>query len=389
MLFFALSTVVHYPLLKILFFSKDVELTIDAKRYFLLLNFVSDIIWLQIGLTMYNHRRCTDPRSLTLSKCLYCLIIPTLVLFITPMKALMTEDLSGIMTDSPRYFGFAYYVLRDLTFYAFGIYSLFMIVTLMIYLTESRRQKVVAKSILLTQTALALVAYCSVPLTYATAWTCIAAVTTLHYIENLISLLQDNQEPKKWRRSAFILFTPFILFGFIKGQHIYQKLDASLENRSLFLPFLWLVQWLVVMIITMLTVISVLLSKGIFSSLWRYFKRSSCYKKIRGWIIPPPLRVFTIPRRRTGSIELQVLEETQSNQNKRLLDRASFELQYAPCPICFDDLVSGQTALEVVKCKHIFHNECLLTWLKQTPSCPMCRAEIARIYLDEEHANIG
>ncbi|KAJ3085006.1 hypothetical protein HK102_000402 [Quaeritorhiza haematococci] len=47
------------------------------------------------------------------------------------------------------------------------------------------------------------------------------------------------------------------------------------------------------------------------------------------------------------------------------------------CGICLEDFVAGSedTATEM-PCKHIFHEECLLTWLKQSNTCPHCRYEI-------------
>ncbi|XP_059097945.1 E3 ubiquitin-protein ligase RNF181-like [Tigriopus californicus] len=45
------------------------------------------------------------------------------------------------------------------------------------------------------------------------------------------------------------------------------------------------------------------------------------------------------------------------------------------CPICLkkceqDDLIN------VLPCKHKFHPECILPWLKKTSSCPLCRFEL-------------
>jgi hypothetical protein len=41
-----------------------------------------------------------------------------------------------------------------------------------------------------------------------------------------------------------------------------------------------------------------------------------------------------------------------------------------PCPICFDDMQEKHYS----ECKHAFHKECLLEWLKHHQTCPICRA---------------
>ena len=45
------------------------------------------------------------------------------------------------------------------------------------------------------------------------------------------------------------------------------------------------------------------------------------------------------------------------------------------CVICLEEFTSGE---EVVKltCGHLFHEECILGWLKINCTCPMCRLEL-------------
>ena len=43
-----------------------------------------------------------------------------------------------------------------------------------------------------------------------------------------------------------------------------------------------------------------------------------------------------------------------------------------PCIICGDPIAA--TAL--LDCQHCFHFGCLETWIKQVPSCPICRSAI-------------
>lgn len=43
-----------------------------------------------------------------------------------------------------------------------------------------------------------------------------------------------------------------------------------------------------------------------------------------------------------------------------------------PCAICLNDFQSGEKIIET-HCEHLFHDECLIAWLKTNISCPMCR----------------
>lgn len=45
------------------------------------------------------------------------------------------------------------------------------------------------------------------------------------------------------------------------------------------------------------------------------------------------------------------------------------------CPICCLDWELGESAREM-PCKHCFHEDCLMPWLKERNSCPICRYEL-------------
>lgn len=63
------------------------------------------------------------------------------------------------------------------------------------------------------------------------------------------------------------------------------------------------------------------------------------------------------------------------------------------CVICMEKL----THAKKLQCNHLFHAECLQTWIRQEPSCPKCRqplqiqvekAEKAEIEQDREEDEI-
>ena len=45
------------------------------------------------------------------------------------------------------------------------------------------------------------------------------------------------------------------------------------------------------------------------------------------------------------------------------------------CPVCQDDFVEGVETI-VLPCKHIFHPDCILNWLKLNGTCPVCRLSL-------------
>jgi hypothetical protein len=46
---------------------------------------------------------------------------------------------------------------------------------------------------------------------------------------------------------------------------------------------------------------------------------------------------------------------------------------FQSCPICFDNLGSSVT---VMPCAHVFHRQCIIQWLNNTDSCPLCKFKI-------------
>ena len=51
------------------------------------------------------------------------------------------------------------------------------------------------------------------------------------------------------------------------------------------------------------------------------------------------------------------------------------------CSICCDKIINIQDLTNIIKtsCSHIYHKECLYTWLYNNSSCPLCRSFIEKI----------
>ena len=74
------------------------------------------------------------------------------------------------------------------------------------------------------------------------------------------------------------------------------------------------------------------------------------------------------------------IEQTSSSQTEAPVKGTSLTAHdYLPhsqptCPICLDDFVSGSTTIRELPCLHVFHPECIDTFLsKHSSLCPMCK----------------
>ena len=93
----------------------------------------------------------------------------------------------------------------------------------------------------------------------------------------------------------------------------------------------------------------------------------------------------SVSRRRRARLEYGYMEaEAEELQNLRahLLDnhvRVYDSTKDAnsrfgqTCSICLDNWVNGQEVHEFQPCGHMFHAACIMNWLEQRDSCPVCR----------------
>ena len=59
-------------------------------------------------------------------------------------------------------------------------------------------------------------------------------------------------------------------------------------------------------------------------------------------------------------------------------------MNFDNCVICLENITLPET-IAMTDCNHLFHRECMVTWIINTPSCPLCRRFITSI---PDHGNI-
>lgn len=93
-------------------------------------------------------------------------------------------------------------------------------------------------------------------------------------------------------------------------------------------------------------------------------------------------------------------------ENKEMIDGAEFQdkellvlkdlctikfekgHKFETCIICFTELEEKESVIELPKCKHIYHYECLEPWVKKNNKCPICKNGIRISLLGKIHEKV-
>ncbi|KAK8803087.1 hypothetical protein WA588_002245, partial [Blastocystis sp. NMH] len=71
-------------------------------------------------------------------------------------------------------------------------------------------------------------------------------------------------------------------------------------------------------------------------------------------------------------------------RNMRHRHPTKTELESKPvCAVCESDITQDDTIV-CLPCKHIFHPDCIIPWIKRHNTCPICRAELPASNSDDE-----
>jgi hypothetical protein len=71
-------------------------------------------------------------------------------------------------------------------------------------------------------------------------------------------------------------------------------------------------------------------------------------------------------------------EEALSKLDRKAVNQSMLDGESkVECPICIDDMKEGDQAI-FLPCKHWFHEDCVVLWLKEHNTCPICRSPIEK-----------
>ncbi|XP_021894664.1 NEP1-interacting protein 2-like [Carica papaya] len=77
---------------------------------------------------------------------------------------------------------------------------------------------------------------------------------------------------------------------------------------------------------------------------------------------------------------LEIPSSSLTSQAKLIMDAKQIRFHVGEtassdtaCAICLDEFMDGNLCRVIPVCNHIFHSTCVDQWLKNCPSCPLCR----------------
>ena len=74
----------------------------------------------------------------------------------------------------------------------------------------------------------------------------------------------------------------------------------------------------------------------------------------------------------------ELFDEMVPTHRMSISIRKKYNMEDAICSICQEDINSRQHC-SILKCEHIYHKNCIKTWLTKTcekPTCPCCRIDV-------------
>ncbi|KAF9587754.1 hypothetical protein IFM89_004731 [Coptis chinensis] len=95
-------------------------------------------------------------------------------------------------------------------------------------------------------------------------------------------------------------------------------------------------------------------------------EQKKALKKLKKQIYNP------YPKNKTKKLALYYRDNASLNKREKEQDDDG-----KTCAICLEDFVPKQEVL-VTPCNHMFHNECIVPWVKSNGQCPVCRFALGK-----------
>jgi hypothetical protein len=80
----------------------------------------------------------------------------------------------------------------------------------------------------------------------------------------------------------------------------------------------------------------------------------------------------------------EILKKNRSSSSA-LLCNLHITSQSHDCVVCCERLETSETVVQLPGCAHIFHEQCVMAWLKSHNTCPYCRRELPTDDAEYEH----
>ena len=113
------------------------------------------------------------------------------------------------------------------------------------------------------------------------------------------------------------------------------------------------------------------------------FEKKKDLKRKRIQLLPPiPNQIYLGKGPHQQQEQLLRLQQTLSQdsfcdiQDWSLSSELMISAQSTDCPVCCEQMKTGETVIQLPGCGHIFHEACALAWLKSHNTCPYCRREL-------------
>jgi len=73
------------------------------------------------------------------------------------------------------------------------------------------------------------------------------------------------------------------------------------------------------------------------------------------------------------------IDAVEENGSLKLSNEQKEEEKQIVCKLCSSAITQTDHVLQIDSCNHIFHKDCLLTWIKDKETCPICGEKIEKI----------
>lgn len=130
-----------------------------------------------------------------------------------------------------------------------------------------------------------------------------------------------------------------------------------------FLLYVWWLKWTSISVLDAFMVLKMRSScMKMFRTVSQYIHRARLARLLAEFLVPVAAHV-TVP------VPVPALTDASAADSGLSASRGT-------CPICRDEFTPGKPGFRLPQCSHVYHTVCLLEWLQEKSSCPICRSTV-------------